>query len=289
MRERLVLSDGDFVDIDWIKQKSEKLIVLSHGLESCSQTQYILGMADIFRKNGYDVLAWNCRGCSGEINQAKHYYHSGLSQDLRSVVNHALETMDYKEIYFVGFSMGGNITLKYLGEEGARINSKIKRACVFSTPIDLSDASNSLGEGASIIYTKNFLKTLRPKVIAKKEQFPNSNLDVDKLNKVKNLRDFDEYFTAPMFGYENAEDYYSKASSLNYIKDISIDTLIVNAKNDPFLSGNCYPLEEVSLNSKVLLEIPSEGGHCGFFHFSSDNIMWSEKRAFKFLTQSEVL
>lgn len=286
-RERLQLNDGDFLDLDWIKQNSKKLIILSHGLESCTQTQYILGMADIFRLAGFDILAWNCRGCSGEMNRSKFYYHSGVSWDLRAVVDHALKG-DYREVSLIGFSMGGNITLKYIGEEGVSIDKRIKKSCVFSTPIDLSDASDSLGQGASMIYTRNFLKTLRKKIIAKKEQFPELPVDLDKLDSVQTMKDFDQHFTAPMFGYKSANDYYQDASSYRLLKDISIKTLIVNAQNDPFLSGKCYPIEEVSKNKYLKLEIPLTGGHCGFYNLFKKNILWSEKRAFEFITNDEV-
>lgn len=285
-RTRLTLADGDFVDLDWVQQNSKKLVILSHGLESCSEAQYILGMADIFKNNNYDVLAWNARGCSGEMNKSPFYYHSGFYQDLEEVIRHSI-SLGYNDINLIGFSMGGNITLKYLGIMANNLPREVKRACVFSTPTDLAHASKSLSEGLSLIYTKNFLKTLKVKIRAKKEQFPDLAVDIERLNSIQNLLDFDQYFTAPLFKFKDASDYYENASSINDLPYITIPTLIVNAKNDPFLSGDCYPVEKVKNNPNLVLEIPSSGGHCGFFQFSKNNILWSEKRALVFISNEK--
>lgn len=281
-RTRFDLSDGDFIDLDWIKQDSKKLIILSHGLESCSQAQYILGMTEIFKNNKYDVLAWNARGCSGELNKSPFFYHSGFYQDLEEVIKYAI-SIGYIDINLIGFSMGGNITLKYLGKVGRDLPKEVKKACVFSTPTHLGDASLSLSKGFSQVYTKNFLKTLIPKIKAKKEQFPGLNVDISKLETIRNLSDFDQHFTAPLFKFKDANEYYESASSIDDLIHITIPTLIVNAKNDPFLSGGCYPVEKVKENKNLLLEIPISGGHCGFFQFSKNNILWSEERARAFI------
>ena len=287
-RERLILEDNDFLDLDWVKQGSRELVILSHGLESNSSAKYILGMADMFRKNGFDIVAWNSRGCSGEDNLASHSYHSGMSQDLSSVIKHCLK-LGYKKINLIGFSMGGNITLKYLGEMGNSVSELIHRVCVFSTPINLAHASSRLERGFSKVYTKRFLKTLFEKVKNKKRQFPELNIDIDNITKVTDLKTFDEYFTAPMFGFRNAQDYYSKVSSIKFLKDIQVPTLIVNALNDPFLAEECYPYDEARKNSSITLETPLAGGHCGFYEYNSEGVLWSERRALDFINSEEVI
>ena len=283
MRERLDTSDGDFLILDWLKNGSDKVVIISHGMESCTHSENVLGMAHHFHENNFDVLAWNGRGCTGELNKKEHYYHSGFSFDLREVAQYTQE-LGYKEIYFVGFSLGGNLTLKFLGEEGAGISNKIKGACVFSVPIELESVSRGLSEGFNRVYGSNFLKTLRKKIIQKKRQFPELKIDLNKLAEISTLFEFDENFTCEMFGYNSANDYYKNNSSLYYLEKIKVRTLIVNAKNDPFLTESCFPHEKISKNTYLSFETPEHGGHCGFFQFSRNNILWSESRAVDFLT-----
>jgi predicted alpha/beta-fold hydrolase len=283
-RERIDTPDGDFIDIDWVKKGNKKLLIMSHGLESNTNAKYIRGMATKFLDLGHDIAAWNCRGCSGELNLKPVYYHSGVSYDLRSVVEHALVNCGYSEVYIIGFSMGANISLKYLGEESGGIDSKIKAACVFSAPCNLEHGSVALASGFSWMYTRNFIGTLRKKVEAKTSLFEEMGIDTSKLKDIKSLSDFDNHFTAPLNGFKDAKDYYTQASSIGFIKNIKIPTLIINAKNDPFLAGDCYPYEAVSKNEYVTLEVPETGGHCGFFQFSGSGTYWSEDRASEFLS-----
>lgn len=284
-RQRLELRDGDFVDLDWIKNKSNKLIILSHGLEGNSRATYIQGMMKHFLDNGFDGLAWNCRGCSGELNRKPFYYNSGVSHDLSEVVDHVIENHSYDEIYLVGFSMGGNITLKYLGEKGTDVHPKIKKAVSFSTPIDLRGCSLKLDEGFCKVYTQNFLKTLKQKVKLKEEIIKNSGHDPLQIYRTKNLNEFDNLFTGPLHGYKDAEDYYNRASSKQFISRIEIPTLLVNACDDPFLTESCYPHEILSENFHF--ERPSNGGHVGFGHFGPFKPLWSEHRALKFIKDSK--
>lgn len=285
-RERIDTPDGDFIDIDWVKKGNKKLLIMSHGLESDTNAKYIKGMAAKFLKSGHDIAAWNCRGCSGELNLKPVYYHSGVSHDLRSVVEYIINSYGYSEVYIIGFSMGANISLKYLGEEGGGIDKAIKAACVFSAPCNLEHGSVALANGFSWMYTRNFIGTLKKKVQAKTKLFEQMGIDTSKLGDIKSLSDFDDHFTAPLNGFKDASDYYEKASSIGFIKDIKIPTLIINAKNDPFLAGDCYPYEVVSKNDYVTLEVPSTGGHCGFFQFSREGSYWSEDRASAFLSES---
>ena len=278
-RERIDTPDEDFLDLDWAKNNHKKLVIISHGLESSSRAKYVQGAADVLQKSGYDVLAWNYRGCSGEINRTLKYYHSGASDDLGLVVDHVLNTqLQYERIYLLGYSLGGNLTLKYLGEQSEQLNSKIKAACVLSTPCYLKTASHQLASGFNKLYTQNFVRSLRQKVIAKKALLEANGFDISVVNDLPNLPAFDDVFTAPLHGFVDANDYYEQCSSRYFIEQISIPTLIVNAANDPFLSKECYPYEEVAKNPQVRLDVPRYGGHVGFYRFGDGNTMWSESR-----------
>ena len=254
-----------------------------HGLESSSRAKYVQGIADLLKQNKFDVLAWNYRGCSGELNRTIKYYHSGASYDLATVVEHVLETTAYESICLVGFSLGGNVTLKSVGEESGQISHKIKAVCAFSTPCYLKTASHELATGFNKIYTQNFVSTLRQKVYDKEDMLSEHGFDTSVVNKLKDLPSFDNFFTAPLHGFKDADDYYEQCSSKYFLNDIQVPTLIVNAANDPFLSKECYPYEEADNNPFIDLEVPEHGGHVGFYQRSKGNVMWSEERILRFL------
>lgn len=280
-RERIDLSDGDFLDLDWMKAGKKKLVILSHGLEGSSRGTYIQGMMKHFLDNGFDAMAWNCRGCSGEINKKAFYYNSGVSHDLSEVIDHVVENKKYDEIFLIGFSMGGNITLKYLGEKGVKLSPKVKGAVAFSTPVDLRGCSLKLDIGFNKIYTKNFLKTLKVKVKLKEGQIREVGFEPNDIYLCKNLNQFDNIFTGPLHGYKDAEDYYTRASSKQFISKIEIPTLLVNASDDPFLTETCFPHEIT--NKNFTFERTKFGGHVGFGHFRPYAPIWSEQRALTFL------
>lgn len=286
-RERIVTPDSDFLDLDWSFAKPQSgnknsLVILSHGLEGNSTRQYILGMVRLLNQRGYDCLAWNFRSCSGEMNTTSGFYHSGATEDLELVVNEALKK-EYKEINLIGFSLGGNLTLKYLGERGANLNSIIKKAIVFSVPMDLKACSLAIIKRENRVYMHRFLRTLRPKIDEKSRLFPGS-VSLDDYQHVRTLYDFDHIYTAPLHGFESADDYYEKCSSMHFVDQISIPTLIVNAENDPIVPYSSLPLNLISSLSYVFLEPSVQGGHCGFRPSKLFNgVYWSESRALHFL------
>lgn len=269
--------DGDFLELDWIKNNSRRLVILQHGLEGSSDRPYMIGMANAFVKAGYDVCAWNFRGCGSKMNRTPIFYHSGATYDLDLVVSKALPL--YQDITLLGFSLGGNLTLKYLGE--SERDTRIKRAIVISAPLDLSSSSDKLGTTACLLYEKRFLKNLLAKVKAKNLAMP-GRLNMRHLHKVKSLRDFDEYFTAPIHGFADAEDYYKKNSSRFFLNTIKIPTLIINAKNDPMLSPLSLDPTIASGNPLLSFLLPSHGGHVGFSRFSAKNGYWTEEMAVDF-------
>lgn len=279
VRERITTPDNDFLDLDWIKQGSANLVIISHGLEGNTQRAYMKGMARAMHLVGHDVLTWNYRGCSEELNKALRFYHSGATDDLATVIDHAHSLGQYKQINLVGFSLGGNLTLKYLGESRTRPLS-LKKSITFSVPMDLHTSCEKISQPSNWIYSQRFLKSLRKKVLDKSKIM--SNLDARGLMKIKNLREFDDYFTGPIHGFKDALDYYHQCSAIRFIQSISIPSLIISAANDPFLSPECYPTQIVKNHTSVSFESPNHGGHVGFTQFSKNGLYWSEQRAIDF-------
>lgn len=278
LRERIETPDHDFLDLDWSQQGSKKLVIISHGLEGNSHRAYIKGMARAALAHGFDVLAWNYRGCSEEMNRNLRFYHSGATEDLDVVVAHAIRK-GYDEINLVGFSLGGNLTLKYLGEQ--KRSEKITNAVAFSVPMDLHTSCLQISKPANWIYAKRFLKSLTKKVKLKSMRMP--ELDVSGIDKISTLIDFDNRFTAPLHGYNDAIDYYHQCSAVNFLNTIQTRTLIINAINDPFLSRECFPVDQLKNHSFVAFESPRHGGHVGFAQFNKNGLYWSEERAMNFL------
>jgi predicted alpha/beta-fold hydrolase len=281
-RERVITPDDDFIDIDWSVVGSDTLLILSHGLEGDTSRPYITGMVKVFNQQGVDALAWNYRSCSGEPNKLLRSYHLGASDDLEFVLHHALRQSSYKTVYLVGFSAGGNITLKYLGEAPDQVPPQVQRAAVFSTPVDLKGSAQRISK----VYTRRFLKSLRKKLEDKKMLY-DSEVDLTDYNVLWSFPEFDNKYTAPMHGFKDAEDYYARVSSKQFIRHIQVPTLLVNAKNDPFLSEECYPVKEAEENPRFFLEMPEEGGHVGFIEDFGDDLYYSEARALRFLLEDQ--
>ena len=264
-RERIDTDDGDFLDLDWSGTgQSKKLVVFSHGLEGSSRAKYIQGMLPQFLERKYDGLAWNCRTCGGEMNRTNRFYHSGASYDLATVLNHVFTKRAYDQIFLVGFSMGGNITLRYLGEAGDKADPRIKKAVVFSVPLDLKSSTDRMTDFMGRIYTRKFVRTLNKKLLLKKSELEKIGVDIRGAHRIWDFKTWDGRFTAPLHGYASADDYYAQCSSRPVLKNIHVPTLIVNAKNDPFLGQDCFPFQELKNHPFVQLQAPERGGHVGF-------------------------
>ncbi|PIE74159.1 MAG: alpha/beta hydrolase, partial [Deltaproteobacteria bacterium] len=263
MPERLELADGDFLDIDWYLAEdnpSDRLAVISHGLEGNSRKKYMRGMTQILTRAGWDVICLNFRGCSGEPNRLPRLYHSGVTDDLHTVLCHALQKHNYQYAALVGFSMGGNQVLKYLGEEPEKVPPQVSGATVFSVPCQLDDAAVTMGKKANVLYMQYFLRGLRKKIRAKARLFPDL-FPLEGLNSITTFYPFDDRYTAPVHGFENAQDYYEKSSSKQFIHAIKVPTLLVQSKDDPFLPPSCYPFAEAERNRYFYLETTKFGGH----------------------------
>lgn len=279
-RERIELPDGDFLDLDWSDAvlPTKKVVILVHGLEGDAQRHYITGSAKRLNQNNFDVCGINLRGCSGEPNRLYRSYHSGATEDLVSVINHLLDTKNYQEIFLMGFSLGGNLILKYLGE-GNIITSKIKAAVAVSVPCDLKDACDQLLSSKNVLYSARFKKHLLAKLRLKRKQFPEM-ISENEIRSIATLKDFDDAYTAPAHGFYDALDYYKKSSCNQFLNDITVPSLILNAKDDSFLGSKCYPVLKAEKNENLHLEIPDFGGHVGFW--GRQNISYAEKRAVEF-------
>lgn len=266
-REYLELDDGDFFSVDWLLAHKEgnrlagRLAILSHGLEGDSRSLYVKTLAKTLLAAGWDVAARNFRSC-GEMNRLPRIYHSGETDDLHAVVRHVMER-GYRHIALAGFSMGGNQVLMYLGRDRERVPAEVKAAAVVSVPCDLPSSSRALARPENRVYMEYFMRTLRKKMRAKHREFPEL-FDVAGLDAMKTFKEFDDRFTAPIHGFKDAEDYWVKASSKPYLGDIAMPTLLVNAKNDPFLEPECFPEEEAEANPFFHLMTPEDGGHVGF-------------------------
>ncbi len=281
-RERVITSDGDFIDLDFSKVGSKKIMLLLHGLEGNSNKQYAKGMVKIFNQNGFDAVVLNFRSCSGEINKKPTTYHSGKTDDLDFVIEFI--QADYEEIVPIGFSLGGNVLVKYLGEKSVDISTKLKKAVAFSVPFQLADSAKELAKRKNWIYMRRFLKSLKSKTKRKIDQFPELGISEEQVNQCKSFIDFDNLYTAPIHGFKDANEYWERCSSKQFIKGVSIPTLAVNALDDPFLGVECYPYKEAELNPNVIFLALKYGGHVGFgasFDFSKP--LWSERLALRFV------
>lgn len=282
-RERITTPDEDFLDLDWSKKGYDKLVLVLHGLEGDAQRPYVQGMIKLFNQNGYDGVGMNFRGCSGEINRALRMYHSGEIEDVTFVLDYIGEKYDYQEIVLIGFSMGGSITLNYVGKNGEQIHPLLKKAIAISTPIDLVKSAKGLDAGGfNTVYLNRFLKKLYAKIVLKEQQYPGT-FDLKAVKSYDSFHDFDENVTAKVNGFAGAIDYYTKASSLPYLKNIAIPTYILSAKNDSFLSDTSYPFEIAKANPNIFLEVTKRGGHVGFIQTGKQGVYYSEERALAFV------
>ena len=281
-RERLELPDGDFLDLDWLDSASDRLLVVSHGLEGHSRRPYVAGMARAAARRGWSVLAWNFRGCSGELNRLPRFYHSGASEDLAAVVDHAGRSGRFRALAVAGFSLGGNMTLKYLGE-GRPSAVPVVAGVALSTPCDLAGASAAMEAPRVRPYMARFQRDILRKWSLKRQRFPAVIPAVDP-ERQRTFRQIDDTFTAPMHGFADAEDYWRRCSANAFLASIRVPVLVLNAADDPFLSPGCFPSEAASRSPWVHLEVPEHGGHVGFVdRWGGRADLWSETRTMEFL------
>lgn len=283
-RRRLELADCDFLDVDLAGADATgcpRVVVISHGLEGHSSRPYVLGMVRAFQRAGWDAAAWNFRGCSGEPNRALKFTHSGASDDLAAVVEAVLGWGGYRELVLVGFSLGGNLTLKYLAERASALPAAVRAGIAFSVPCDLKGSAEAMARPGNRIYMRRFLSDLRERMALKAEQFP-GRVSLEGYGSIRTFRDFDDRYTAPLHGFADAEEYWARSASGPRLGELRVPTLLVNAQDDPFLSEGCFPRELASRSGHLHFEAPEHGGHVGFVSFGNEGEYWSERRAVAF-------
>lgn len=277
-RKRIHTLDGDFFDIDFLQNGNRKICILLHGLEGSSDSQYINGLTNILSIHGYDIAAVNFRSCSGEMNLLPEMYHSGYTKDLPLILSD-IEN-DYNEIVIAGFSLGGNVAMKFAGQQGEKIHPKIKAIVGVSVPCDLKAGSIKLKKWYNYPYERMFLKTLLVKIKQKAHDFPDL-VPRSNINKVKSLWDFDEYYTSCCHGFVDAEDYYAQSNSKQFLHSIMVPSLMINALDDSFLPEESYPYEAADANPFFNLMIPKFGGHVGFT-VRGKEMFWTDERILEF-------
>jgi uncharacterized protein len=298
-RERLNLSDGDFVDLDWSCNgssnlfeenghsnlfESNNLVIITHGFLGNSQRQYVKGTVKAFNEKGWDALAWNHRGLSGEPNLLEKMTTHGSTFELSEIVEHVLKLKKYKNIALVGWSKGGNITLKYAGEIGNKMPTEVRCIVGVSMPTDLYGSVQVMGKTS---FYANRFRDKTYKFLQTRKHF----IDDDKFkefSRYKTLDDFADYYIAPLHGYNNAKDYYLKCSASNYLESITVPTLILNALNDPILSMTCSPFQLAKSSEIIHLETPNHGGHCAFYESNKNGIYWADRRVLEFVNEKVI-
>lgn len=259
-RERLELPDGDFLDLDWTVSPNGPLVLILHGLEGCSSSHYVAGILKALHAAGLRAVVMHFRGCSGEPNRLDRSYHSGETGDLHSVVQHLREREPATALAAVGYSLGGNVLLKWLGEQGE--SAPVAAAVAVSVPFNLHQAAWRLERGFSRIYQSVLLQSLQ-RSVQRKFRHRSAPFDLAAVSRLNSFRAFDGMVTAPLHGFRSTDDYYTHSSCRQYLKHIRIPTLILHALDDTFMTPDAVPTSP-DLSQSVSLELSECGGHVGF-------------------------
>lgn len=264
--ERLDTPDGDFLDLYHLSGHADSpLLVLLHGLEGSLRSHYIHGLLEQASRRGWRAAALIFRSCGGTLNRTRRFYHSGETTDLHFAIEHLASSFPGVPLVLAGVSLGGNVLLKYLGERGNQTSPQIRAAAAVSVPYDLSRAADHIDKGFAKVYQRRFVRSLRSKAIAKLEQFPDM-LPKNQIQSIRSIREFDNSVTAPLHGFRNADDYYSRSSAIKWLHAIRVDTLLLSAVDDPFLPPQVLDdvRAEAARNPHLNPEFTSTGGHVGF-------------------------
>ena len=278
-RERLELPDGDFVDLDWVRAPgSDRVAVLTHGLEGHARRPYMAGMARAYRRAGYHVCAMNFRGCSGEPNRRLRSYHIGETGDLRTTLRHALRRTRARHAMLTGFSLGGNVILKLLAEAPGMVPAEVMGAATFSVPLYVGDCNAVINAARNWAYRWAFIKSLNRKAAQKSESHP----EAGQFRRARRFDEYDEWYTAPWHGFAGAEDYWRRNSAGPILDRLRHPALVVNAADDSFLAESCYPRALAREHDCLHLEVPDYGGHCGWVERNGDGDYYADRRAVEF-------
>lgn len=282
-RERLNLDDGDFLDLDWAGPADGPIVLLLHGLEGSIESKYARGLMKSLAEAGLRSVLMHFRGCSGEPNHLRRGYHSGVSEELERIVRWLRKREADTALAVVGFSLGGNVLLKWLGEKGD--TAGIDTAVAVSVPFRLSLCAHAINQGSSRVYNRFLMRRMRNSYQRKFRHRDDPPFPLDALKGLKTFHDFDNAITAPLHGFENAEAYYRQCSSIHYLRDIQTPTLILHALDDPFMTPEAVPSEQ-ELSDSIRFELSPRGGHVGFVsgHWPWRPRWWLEERITAYLS-----
>lgn len=265
-RQRFDTPDGDFVDFDWLDVPGASahtpLVVLFHGLESSSAAHYALALMAHLAAIGWRGVVPHFRGCSGEPNRLPRAYHSGDYTEVGWMLSTIRAQAPAAPLFAAGVSLGGSTLLNWLGREESRARAMLRAAAAVSTPLDLTAAGIAIDHGVNRVYARYFLRTLLPKARLMARRFPGA-LDAAAIGRVDSMYSFDAAVTAPLHGFAGTEDYWSRASSAPWLKSVAVPTLVLNARNDPFIPAASLPGGS-QVSRAIGLEQPETGGHAGF-------------------------
>ena len=286
-RTRWESPDGDFVDIDWLDTRVEApLAILFHGLEGDSASHYARALAHAFSAAGWRVAVAHFRGCSGEPNRLARAYHSGDSAEIAWMLARFAAQAREPPVA-IGISLGGNALLKFLGETGSSAHEVLSAAVAVSAPLDLMVAGEALGRGFARIYSAMFLRTLKKKTEEKALRYTDA-LDLAAMRRARSLRAFDNVVTAPLHGFRDTDDYWTRASARPLLRSIAVPTLLMNARNDPFLPEAALPGEH-EVSGSVECEFPRQGGHVGFVAGAfPGSFEWFTQRIIRFVSRHAI-
>ena len=259
-RERIELPDGDFLDLDWAPERDGPVVLILHGLEGSSKSGYAAGILKKLASQGFQAVLMHARGCSGEPNRLARAYHAGQTEDMAYVVDLLKQRYPQRRFAAVGYSLGGNALLKWLGETGEK--NPLDCAVAVSVPFRLADAHKRLQKGFSRLYQWHLMGKMK-QAVRRKRHYPNYPINATAVEKLTTFREFDDAVTAPLNGFDGVDDYYARSSSRKYLKEITKPTLIIHATDDPFMFTETTPRHE-ELSERVLFEVSNHGGHVGF-------------------------
>lgn len=291
-RERWETPDQDFLDIDFLDPPTENsdgetspLVLFLHGFEGSSRAKYILGMLRCFNQREWRGVALNFRSCSGEMNRQPRFYHSGETTDLDWVIRRLQKSWPQSPLFVVGFSLGGNVLLKWLGENEAQARSLVRAAVVVSVPFDLGVAAQNIDSGLGRLYGQNFLSTLKQKILEKATAHPGL-IDPKVVHNIKSYIQFEDEVFAPIHDFKDAKNYWRRCSAQHFLSGIRCETLVIHAEDDPFLPGDDLPIKQLYQSKYLHPEISKKGGHAGFIQGNRpwQPRYWAESRALQFLS-----
>jgi hypothetical protein len=285
--ERWDTPDDDFVQVHRRMGDPDKpVVLLLHGLEGCVQSTYMLALIHELDRVGWSAIAMDFRSCGGPMNRAKRLYHSGETTDAAFMVDRIGELYPGRPLYIAGYSLGGNVTGKWLGDMGERVPGHVKGAAIVSAPYDLVTSGKHMDSTLSRLYVRHFLRMLIPKAIEKEKQYPGI-VDIDKVKRSRTFAEFDTWGTAALHGFEDSHDYYTKVSCGKVLHNIQRPTLLLSAQDDPFNPGETLPRRAAEESPFLYPQFPKHGGHVGFIQKEGITGIgsWAERQIVRFFQE----